>query len=80
MGGRLKNACLSLKKYQIIILPGRSHVAKLIGLSCHQKVFHQGRHLTEGAVWSSGFWITGCKRLVTSLIYNCVTCRKLRGE
>ena len=80
VGGRLKNACLSQKESQPIIIPGQSHVAKLIVLSCHQKVFHQGRHLTEGAVRSSGFWITGCKRLVTSLIYHCVTCRKLRGK
>lgn len=48
--------------------------------SCHEKVFHQGRHITEGAIRSSGYWITGCKRLVSSLVYQCITCRKLRGK
>lgn len=41
---------------------------------------HQGRHLTEGAVRSAGFWIIGGKRLVASLIYNCVVCMRLRGK
>lgn len=48
--------------------------------SYHEMVFHQGRHITEGAVRSSGYWITGCKRLVSSLVYQCITCRKLRGK
>ncbi|XP_062611017.1 uncharacterized protein LOC134272834, partial [Saccostrea cucullata] len=80
VGGRLKNAYLSQNELHPIILPGRSYVAKLIVLSCHEKVFHQGRHITEGAVRSSGYWNTGCKRLVSSLIYRCVTCRKLRWK
>ncbi|XP_062603957.1 uncharacterized protein LOC134265758 [Saccostrea cucullata] len=80
VGGRLKNAYLRQNELHPIILPGRSYVAKLIVMSCHEKVFHQGRHISEGAVRSSGYWITGCKRLVSSLIYQCVTCRKLHGK
>lgn len=44
----------------------------------HERVAHQGRHITEGAIRSAGLWILGGKRLVTSVIYKCVTCRRLR--
>ena len=27
-----------------------------------------------------GFWLTGCKRLTSSLIHKCVTCRRQRGR
>ena len=43
-------------------------------------VHHQGRDYTEGAVRSAGYWVVGCKKLVSSEIYNCVICRKLRGR
>nr|XP_027230052.1 uncharacterized protein LOC113821724 [Penaeus vannamei] len=46
----------------------------------HQSVRHQGRHLTEGAVRSGGYWITGVKRLISSILHSCVQCRKLRGK
>ena len=41
---------------------------------------HQGRLFTEGAISSAGYWITGGRRLVSSRMYNGVTCRKLRGR
>lgn len=47
VGGRLKNAYLSQTETNPIILPGQSHLAKLMIRSCHEKVFHQGRHITE---------------------------------
>lgn len=43
------------------------------------EVHHQGRHFTSGAVRQAGYWITGAKRLISSLIFRCVQCRKLRG-
>ena len=46
VGGRLKYAYISQKESQPFILPGRSHVARLIVLSCHEKVVHQGGHIT----------------------------------
>ncbi|XP_051810316.1 uncharacterized protein LOC127535739 [Acanthochromis polyacanthus] len=46
----------------------------------HQDVAHQGRHLTEGALRSAGVWIIGARKLVSSVIYQCVTCHKLRGK
>ncbi|KAI3370856.1 hypothetical protein L3Q82_007373 [Scortum barcoo] len=62
------------------LLEGRHHVTELIVRHFHEKVYHQGRHFTEGAVRAAGFWIVGGKRAVSSTIFNCVTCRRLRGK
>ena len=81
VGGRLKNApvLISREKHPIII-PGKHHIARLLTIHFHEEVQHQGRHFTEGAIRAGGFWITGGKRLVSSIIYRCVKCRKLRGK
>lgn len=80
VGGRLNKLKASVEQRNPLILPGRHHVALLIVRYYHEQVKHQGRHLTEGAVRSGGFWITGGKRLVSSLIHKCVKCRKLLGR
>nr|XP_034311351.1 uncharacterized protein LOC117684215 [Crassostrea gigas] len=59
---------------------GRHHIAILIVRHYHEQIKHQGRHITEGSIRSAGFWITGAKSLVSSVIYKCVKCRKLRGN
>lgn len=61
-----------------MIIPGKSHIAILLVRHYHEKAAHQGRYLTEGAVRSAGFWVTGGKRLINSVIHNCVRCRRLR--
>ncbi|XP_033103146.1 uncharacterized protein LOC117105950 [Anneissia japonica] len=80
VGGRLGKSDLPLIEKHPVLIPGKSHVAKLIVLHYHTKVCHQGRHFTEGAIRDDGYWVTGCKRLVSSVIHKCVICRKLRGK
>ena len=80
VGGRLENADLSYEETHPIILPAKSHVSLLVVRMCHEEVQHQGRLITEGAVRSAGFWITGVKRLISSMVYQCVKCKKLRGR
>ncbi|XP_057694376.1 uncharacterized protein LOC130917223 [Corythoichthys intestinalis] len=80
IGGRLSSAELNEDEKHPLIIPSSSHVATLLVRHFHEQSAHQGRHITEGAVRSAGFWIVGGKRLVSSLIHNCVTCRKLRGK
>jgi hypothetical protein len=63
-----------------IIVPGNSHIATLLVRHYHEKVKHQGRHITEGAIKSAGYWITSGKRLTSSVIHKCVICRMLRRE
>lgn len=80
VGGRLQQSSLGSYQKHPIILPGKSHISTLIVRYYHQSVRHQGRHLTEGAVRSGGYWITGVKRLISSILHSCVQCRKLRGK
>ncbi|XP_060066109.1 uncharacterized protein LOC132546414 [Ylistrum balloti] len=82
VGGRLNKAPRSCQadNHNPIIIPKRCHIGLLIVRRCHVKVQHQGRHLTEGSVRSSGYWILGGKRLISSCIHECVTCRRLRGK
>lgn len=80
VGGRLSSADLTENEKHPLIIPSSSHIATLLVRHFHEQSAHQGRHITEGAVRGAGFWIVGGKRLVSSVIYNCVTCRKLRGK
>lgn len=80
VGGRLSRADLKNMEKHPILLPGKHHVSKLLVRHFHEIVCHQGRLLTEGAIRAAGYWITGVKRLVSSLIFGCVSCRKLRGK
>lgn len=79
VGGRIKEAELQSEEKTPIIIPGKHHIATLLVRYYHQKTQHQGRLFTEGALRAAGFWIIGGKRRVSSVIYGCVTCRKLRG-
>jgi hypothetical protein len=68
VGGHLNRSNLGVEKRNPVIIPGKCHVAILLVRHFHGSVKHQGRHFTEGAVRSNGFWILGLKRL--SLFYH----------
>ncbi|XP_062581093.1 uncharacterized protein LOC134242906 [Saccostrea cucullata] len=80
VGGRVKHMKISDVTTQPIIIPKDNHVATLLVRHYHEEVHHQGRHMTEGAIRSAGFWVVGFRRLVNSLIRSCVLCKKLRGN
>lgn len=83
MGGRLNRSDFDTSIKNPIIIPGKHYIATLLIPHHHEAVLpvhHQGRHLTEGAVRAAGFWITSGKRLISSTLHKCVTCRKLRGK
>ena len=79
VGGRLRRSNLTLYEKNPLIIPRKSHIAKLLVAHFHNEVKHQGRIFTEAAIRTAGYWIVGCRRLVGSYIQGCVTCRKLRG-
>ena len=80
VGGRLQAAEVgSLEKHPVIISKSH-HIATLLVRHHHNASNHQGCHITEGAIRTAGYWIIGGKRLVSSIIHKCVTCRKLRGK
>ncbi|XP_065944078.1 uncharacterized protein [Magallana gigas] len=80
VGGRLMNLELEVTEKNPVIIPGKQHIATLLVRHYHQLTKHQGRHFTEGSIRSAGYWITGAKRIVSSMIYSCVTCRKMRRK
>ncbi|XP_062593639.1 uncharacterized protein LOC134255146, partial [Saccostrea cucullata] len=80
VGGRILTGDVLAGANGPIIVPKKSHVARLLIEHYHQKSKHQGRHITEGAVRSAGYWVMGAKRLISSLLYSCVICRKLRRK
>ncbi|XP_064077911.1 uncharacterized protein LOC135195560 [Macrobrachium nipponense] len=73
VGGHISNSDLCLQEKKPIIILGRHHVATLLLRHYHDKMKHQGRHFTEGAITSAGLWITGAKQLISSVIHRCVT-------
>ncbi|XP_026036546.1 uncharacterized protein LOC113029762 [Astatotilapia calliptera] len=80
VGGRLARAQLSTDETHPMLIPSKHHITQLMIRHFHAQVCHQGRHFTEGAIRAAGFWIVGGKRAVSSVIFNCVICRRLRGK
>ncbi|XP_052245685.1 uncharacterized protein LOC127854664 [Dreissena polymorpha] len=80
VGGRLQHSELSSTETNPVIVPKKSHLETLLIRNFHESVHHQGRHFTEGAIRFGGYWITGGKRRVSSYIFSCVPCRRLRGK
>lgn len=80
VGGRIRRADLGDQEKHPLILPAGHHVTTLLVRHYHDKVAHQGRHFTEGALRTAGVWIVGGRKLISSILFKCVTCRKLRGR
>ena len=80
VGGRLERADLTDEERHPVILRGSHHVTALLVTYLHNEVKHQGRHFTQGIIRARGYWIIGGKRLVCTIIHQCMPCRKLRGR
>lgn len=78
VGGRLTKAELHPHIKHPAILPKKHHVSHLLIKHFHEKVQHQGRGMTINEIRSNGVWILGCSSEVSSFIYKCIKCRKLR--
>lgn len=78
IGGRLKHATLHPNVRHPVVLPKESHVSALIVKHYHERVFHQGRGMTLNELRANGFWILVCSKVVSSHIFKCIKCRKLR--
>ena len=78
VGGRLRRAPFDYNEKHPMILPKYDHLKQLIIKHYHEKAQHQGRGITISTIRSNGFYIIGVSRLVASMIFKCVRCRKLR--
>ncbi|XP_022110113.1 uncharacterized protein LOC110989793 [Acanthaster planci] len=76
------NEITALKKKGDV--PGRSSLSELNPMLQEEitKVGGRLRHaqLDRGAIRASSLWIVGGKRLISSVLHKCVTCKKLRGK
>lgn len=50
VGGRVSSATISWEERHPIIIPKSNYIATLLVQHYHERVAHQGRHITEGAV------------------------------
>ena len=80
VGGRLHRSNQSMQNKHPVVLPRKGHVTDLVIHHFHAKVEHQGRGITTNEIRANGFWILGCSSAVSSVIYKCVKCRKIRGK
>ena len=78
VGGRMKYSTMLDKEKHPILLPKSANLSKQIIRYYHTNVAHQGRTTTMSAVRSAGYWIVGLSSLVSSIIHQCVICRRLR--
>ncbi|KAK3746502.1 hypothetical protein QZH41_001765 [Actinostola sp. cb2023] len=80
VGGRIRQASISDEVKHPVILPKEGHIPRLVIKNLHEATKHQGRGFTLNEVRSSGYWIVGCSGIVSRLIQNCTTCKKLRAS
>ncbi|XP_067947083.1 uncharacterized protein [Watersipora subatra] len=62
------------------ILPKTCNITNLIVQYYHRLTGHSGRGLTTATIRQNGYWITGLSTAVSTVINNCVICKKLRGN
>ena len=79
VGGRLKRSDYPADRKHPILLPEHHIVTTLILRHYHEKIAHQGRHLTHGCLRDHGYHIINGKRVISTMIRNCTVCRKLRS-
>ena len=80
VGGRLGKSVFSDAVKHPIILPSKAIATDRLVQFHHQKVHHSGRTTTVGEIRQSGFWIVNINSCVRNVIFNCVPCRRFRGE
>lgn len=80
VGGRVRRANLPRDLAHPVILPRQGHITRLVIEHYHVRTCHSGRETTLNEIRASGYWIVRARAVVTSHIWKCVTCRKLRGS
>ena len=78
--GSINRSGLNEEYMNPVILPKKSKVTELIVKWCHLKAAHCGRGITLNEIRGRGFWIINASSIAKLIVFNCVTCRKLRGK
>lgn len=76
VGGRLRHTDLAYDARHPMILPGTSHLTRLIIEACHRRTMHSGVQLSS---LRQEFWIPRGRALVKNCIHRCLTCLRWRA-
>ena len=79
VAGWIRRSGLNEEYMHPIILRKKSKVTELIIKWCHHRAAHCGRGITLNDIRDRGLWIINASSITKSVVFNCVTCRKLRG-
>ncbi|KAL0822198.1 hypothetical protein ABMA28_004328 [Loxostege sticticalis] len=73
VGGRITQASVSFEKQHPIIIPEKSHLAKLLVADAHIKTLHGGPQVMLNFLRSK-YWILRARSLAKKCFGSCVTC------
>ena len=79
VGGRLGRSDLQYDEKHPVLLPHSHEITLAILKHYHEKIKHQGRHLTTASLRQAGYHIHKPKSTIDKFLRSCVTCQKLRG-
>ena len=81
VGGRLKDALSAYKVKHPAVMPAHDHITKIYALDMHKRTGHQGRTTTMNHIRTDGIFLGGQgNRMLSSMIFRCVPCIKIRGK
>lgn len=79
VGGRLCKSHLPDVVKHPAIIPKKGHVTNLIINYFHEKCNHMGRGMTLNSLRQNGFWLIGGTSRVSSVIKDCIQCKRQKG-
>jgi hypothetical protein len=79
VGGRLQQSSLPYDAIHQLILPSNHHFTRLVVSAEHTRLLHAGPQLLIASI-RQRFWIPHIKNLIKSVIYQCLTCYKLKVQ
>ncbi|XP_025991647.2 uncharacterized protein LOC113004001 [Solenopsis invicta] len=78
VGDRLKHALLAYDERHPVLLPGDSHLARLVVEDCHRRTLHGGVQMTLGMI-RQRYWIPRGRAVVKTWLRRCVVCVRWRA-
>ena len=81
VGGRIKDSLSPYKVKHPAGMPAQAHVTKIYAQHIHKKTGHQGKTTTMNHIRMEGIFLAGQgNRMLSSMIFKCVQCIKIRGK
>ena len=81
VGGRIKDSLSPYKVKHPAGMPAQAHVTKIYAQHIHKKTGHQGKATTMNHIRMEGIFLAGQgNRMLSSMIFKCVQCIKIRGK